>query len=517
MYSYSLYFSIMTVTSVGYGDIHAAANNPVEQWFCSAIMMFSGIMWGYLVGVFCTLAAASPSVQAFRDELSNLNSFMSAYNLNPELRFRLREFLHETVHLRNTHERTQLLAKLSPAMQGEVSLLVNQRWLSKVWYLHSGVQLELLIEIANKLQAQVFAPWEFCPCGCMYIVNRGTALYAGRPVHAGATWGEDILLDRPDLQLDFSAVATSYLWVYTLDAMRLKAAIKKFPGSAELLAGVQQKWILRRAVVRYAEYEMHRRGMHFRGRFYPIYAKDIKERLITTRQNTEPIAVVRISKLGRMSRIDRLSTSMRSSTRRSQAEAMSPGRLWPLRRAQTVAVSPGTPGGLSPAAATPKSGRKTGRAERSRMQCSQTAKTATANFGLQLREEQLKLSEQQDAMAKEIKFQELVDTVGQLQRGMDEILRRLGGSPLPPGGGAHVAPPVTPSPCPGYERARREPSASQRGSWGRGRRSSAAAPSDYSAFVPIKFRCLRACACGARERAEPIEPAIYTQGASDET
>ena len=118
----------------------------------------------------------------------------------------------------------------------------------------------------------------------MYIVNRGTALYAGRPVHAGATWGEDILLDRPDLR-STSAVATSYLWVYTLDAMRPKAAIKKFPGSAELLAGVRQKWILRRAVVRHAEYEMHRRGMHFRGRFYPIYAKAIKERLITRQEH----------------------------------------------------------------------------------------------------------------------------------------------------------------------------------------------------------------------------------------
>ena len=71
----------------------------------------------YLVGVFCTLAAASPSVQAFRDELSQLNNFMAAYSLNPGLRFRLREFLHETVHLRNAEARRVLLAKLSPAMQ----------------------------------------------------------------------------------------------------------------------------------------------------------------------------------------------------------------------------------------------------------------------------------------------------------------------------------------------------------------------------------------------------------------
>ena len=48
---------------------------------------------------------------------------------------------------------------------------------------------------------QVFAPWEFCPCGFMYIVNRGTALWAGRPRHEGSTWGEDVILDNPGLQV----------------------------------------------------------------------------------------------------------------------------------------------------------------------------------------------------------------------------------------------------------------------------------------------------------------------------
>ena len=42
-----------------------------------------------------------------------------------------------------------------------------------------------------------------------YIVNRGTALYAGRPRHEGAAWGEDVLLNRPSLQLDFEALAAT--------------------------------------------------------------------------------------------------------------------------------------------------------------------------------------------------------------------------------------------------------------------------------------------------------------------
>jgi hypothetical protein len=86
-----LYFAIMTITSVGFGDVTASAFNVGEQICCAAIMFLTALLWGYLVGVFCTLAAAAPNVQAFRDELSQLNSFMSDHNLPSELRFRLRE------------------------------------------------------------------------------------------------------------------------------------------------------------------------------------------------------------------------------------------------------------------------------------------------------------------------------------------------------------------------------------------------------------------------------------------
>ena len=298
------------------GDVSATAFNTGEQIVCSLVMIGSGMLWGYLVGAFCNLATASPSVRAFRDELSQLNGYMEAYALDADLRFRLREFLHETIHLRNAEARSKLLGKLSPAMQvhahyvhthiparhpslylslrcgphthtqdrarahtftsfaplsaalvahtaiiprdahgdallprtprrthrelstplqGEVSLLVNQRWVSKVWYLRRGAQLELLIEIASRLKAQVFAPWEFCPSSTMYIVNRGTALFGGKPKHAGSCWGEDILLPGPQLQLDFSAVAISYLWVFTIDGANLHAAISTFPQSATRL------------------------------------------------------------------------------------------------------------------------------------------------------------------------------------------------------------------------------------------------------------------------------------------
>jgi hypothetical protein len=75
-------------------DISASAFNMGEQIVCSVIMLLSGMLWGYLVGVFCTLATASPSVQAFRDELSQLNGFCATYRLPSDLRFRLRSDTH---------------------------------------------------------------------------------------------------------------------------------------------------------------------------------------------------------------------------------------------------------------------------------------------------------------------------------------------------------------------------------------------------------------------------------------
>lgn len=48
---------------------------------------------------------------------------------------------------------------------------------------------------------------------------------------------------------------------------------------ADFVKRVRSKWIVRRAIVRYAERDMHARGLEFRGRSRPIYAKEITEAL----------------------------------------------------------------------------------------------------------------------------------------------------------------------------------------------------------------------------------------------
>ena len=76
MYTYSLYFSIMTIAIgfIGFGDISATKFN-LEQIVCSVIMLLTAMVWGYLIGVL-RLASPAAHVQVFRNELSQPNTAM---------------------------------------------------------------------------------------------------------------------------------------------------------------------------------------------------------------------------------------------------------------------------------------------------------------------------------------------------------------------------------------------------------------------------------------------------------
>jgi hypothetical protein len=86
LYLYSYYFVVMTMVSIGYGDITAGPFNQVEQLVAVFLMLLTCMIWAYLVGVFCSLAIESPQVQAFRTSMTQLNSFMLEHQVTPSKR-----------------------------------------------------------------------------------------------------------------------------------------------------------------------------------------------------------------------------------------------------------------------------------------------------------------------------------------------------------------------------------------------------------------------------------------------
>ena len=133
LYAASLYWAVMTITSIGYGDISATAQNAPEQIACTVLIIFGSGLWGYVIGTFCgTIANLSPATSEFRRNMDDLNAYMVTHAVDWSLRVRLREYFFRTRHIHDSESQQRLLLLMSPKLQSELVLAVHQKWIRNV-------------------------------------------------------------------------------------------------------------------------------------------------------------------------------------------------------------------------------------------------------------------------------------------------------------------------------------------------------------------------------------------------
>ena len=249
LYSASVYWAVMTITSIGYGDIHATDRNVSEQVVNTLLMLTGGMLWGHVIGTFCgVVATMSPQTTEFNRRMDDLNRYCGLHHLPPDVRRRLREYLHQTKHLQISHASKELIELLSPALQGEVTWLVHKPWLSRVTFFQ-GAEPEFLVQIALSLSPLVFTPGELAINGFLYIVHRGIALYGGRVLTSGKVWGEDCIIASVHLQRRWCARAMNYLEVYMVSRDAVLAVAEAFPKTHERIRKTAIRMAVRRQFI----------------------------------------------------------------------------------------------------------------------------------------------------------------------------------------------------------------------------------------------------------------------------
>ncbi|XP_020099660.1 potassium channel KAT3 isoform X2 [Ananas comosus] len=154
-YTYAVYWSITTLTTVGYGDLHA--ENTGEKLFNIFFMLFNIGLTSYIIGNMTNLIVHSATrTFIMRDKVHQVLRFASK-NLLPE---GLREQMLAHMQLKfKTMELQQeeILADLPKAVRSSIAQHLFQRTVEST-YLFKGISPDFIAQLVSEMKAEYFPP-----------------------------------------------------------------------------------------------------------------------------------------------------------------------------------------------------------------------------------------------------------------------------------------------------------------------------------------------------------------------
>ncbi|KAK4774259.1 hypothetical protein SAY86_009194 [Trapa natans] len=158
-YVTSMYWSITTLTTVGYGDLHPV--NTREMLFDIFYMLFNLGLTAYLIGNMTNLVVHGTSrTRVFRDTIQAASSFAQRNHLPPRLQDQM--LAHLCLKYRTNSEGLQqqeILESLPKAIRSSISHYLFYSLVDKV-YLFQGVSNDLLFQLVSEMKAEYFPPKE---------------------------------------------------------------------------------------------------------------------------------------------------------------------------------------------------------------------------------------------------------------------------------------------------------------------------------------------------------------------
>jgi potassium voltage-gated channel Eag-related subfamily H protein 7 len=221
MYTVSLYWSCMTLSTIGYGDIPVRTHS--ERTLAIFCMLVGAGTYAYMVGAICGIVASMDPLGAeFNQTMDSLNAYMREADLPPALRHTLRAYFYHCKRRMRIRSYHALLEKMSPALRGAVAAYVHGPTLERVEFfcVEGGKETPLfLTQICMRLGAEAYGPQEVViarssPADRMFIVSSGIASKEGIVFTRGAYFGDDFILT--EARREYRVLAVNFLDVYTV-------------------------------------------------------------------------------------------------------------------------------------------------------------------------------------------------------------------------------------------------------------------------------------------------------------
>ncbi|MCL7036347.1 hypothetical protein MKW94_018384 [Papaver nudicaule] len=154
-YTYSLYWTITTLTTVGYGDLHA--QNTREKIFNIFFMFFNIGLTAYLIGNMTNLIVHSAyRTFAMRDAINKILRFSSSNRLPVNLKEQMMAHMHLQFRTQEMQQ-DQVFQDLPKAIRSSIGQHLFTTTV-KGGYLFNGVSEDLIVQLITEMRAEYFPP-----------------------------------------------------------------------------------------------------------------------------------------------------------------------------------------------------------------------------------------------------------------------------------------------------------------------------------------------------------------------
>ncbi|XP_031115860.1 potassium channel SKOR-like [Ipomoea triloba] len=163
-YTSSMYFAIVTMATVGYGDVHAVNNR--EMIFVMIYVSFDMILGAYLIGNMTALIVKGSKTERYRDKMTDLLKYMNRNRLGKSIRSQIKG--HLRLQYESNYTDSAVLQDMPISIRAKISQSLYQSYIENV-PLFKGCSAEFIGQIVTKVCEEFFLPGEV-------IMEQGNAI-----------------------------------------------------------------------------------------------------------------------------------------------------------------------------------------------------------------------------------------------------------------------------------------------------------------------------------------------------
>ncbi len=239
-YIRSLYWSVTTLTTIGYGDIVPTTN--IQTVYTMGVMIVGVGIYGYVIGNIASILSNVDIARIkFQEKLDTINSFLKYKRIPNHLSNRIRAYYINLWEYRHGIDEKDIWQELPSAIKIDVSLFLHEKLISIVPFFREATE-ELKREVVQELKPMAFMKGDLIfregdvPHN-MYFIAKGSvdiiSEVTGKTITTlgeGSFFGEMALVD--DSLRTASARAASFCDLYTLGKDAFEKVLEHHPSFA---------------------------------------------------------------------------------------------------------------------------------------------------------------------------------------------------------------------------------------------------------------------------------------------